>query len=243
MLVSRHPDFPFIFIHVWKTGGTSVSRALTRALRARIGRLSYWRMVDENVIAGEPAGHLPARDVLPWLESRGVRGLHSFGLVRCPWSRLVSMFEFTTKGREAFEKRFGARGVGRSLLAHERRGLDAAYRYFTEDRYVGFRRWLQQSQRMAHGSAVTWPVATVPQLYSYTDGHGDLLVDRVYRLDDLETLQKDVRERFGLDLEMRPENVGSYKRSLAEYFDDEALAFVEKHHHADIQTFGFVRPF
>lgn len=250
MFLCKNSNISILFVHVWKGGGTSVESGISKALLAKYGKLWFWRWVkrpfqssESSLLGNEPVCHLPACDILPLLKKRGYDDLFRIGVVRCPWARLVSMYQFTVKDRIAFDKRFGARGVNRPLGPQEKRGLDIAYRYYTECPYLGFQRWLKNSQHMAMGSIVTWPIAMVPQSYWYFGSDGDQLVQHIYRLDHLEDLRSDLVGRFDLQINIPQKNVGSYDRDLSSYYDEEALAFVEKYHGDDIQRYGFERPF
>lgn len=250
MFLCKNSDVAILFVHVWKGGGTSVSSAIARALVEKYGRFWFWKWVrgpfcrsESPVFGNEPVCHLPACDLAPILRSHGYGESFSFGVVRCPWARLVSMYHFTVKNEDAFRKRFGCRGVERKMLPQEIRGMADAFRFFAQDPCVGFRRWLQASQRMAMGSLVSWPIAKVPQSYWYYDGQDHKLVDKVYYLDAIDDLKVDLSKKFNLNVEIKEKNVGSYNRDISKYFDDESLAFVDRYHAVDIERFSFKRPF
>lgn len=76
------PDF--IFVHVPRTGGNSINQALR------------WAGVEG---LERPGSHLPI-----W-RREGYRTKRSFGFVRNPFSRLVSLFMFTSPRRAAWDRR------------------------------------------------------------------------------------------------------------------------------------------
>ena len=70
-----------IFIHIQKTGGTSVERVLLRA--------------DNSAVTGMREGrrHLWARDVREMVGEDAWRTHYKFAFVRNPWDRLVSWYQ------------------------------------------------------------------------------------------------------------------------------------------------------
>jgi chondroitin 4-sulfotransferase 11 len=86
MIVSDNP--PFVFIHVPKTGGTSVHRALQILDH---GDFQKWRSTDFN------QQHMPYHILLTKHPSFSTH--FSFAFVRNPWDRVVSLSAFTKDGR------------------------------------------------------------------------------------------------------------------------------------------------
>ena len=91
-------DDGFVFIHVPKTAG----RSLAQVLQTRGPRFAS--MPDLIDASGDRAGirhpnHLRARDVAAWLGPETWARLHSFGLVRNPWDRMVSIYAFARQHR------------------------------------------------------------------------------------------------------------------------------------------------
>ena len=90
-------DDRFVFIHVPKTAGRSLAQVLqTRGRR-------FHDMPELIEASGDRAGirspnHLRARDVAAWLGD-GWSDLYSFGLVRNPWDRMVSIYTFVRQHR------------------------------------------------------------------------------------------------------------------------------------------------
>lgn len=86
MLLSRRHSF--IFIHIQKTGGSSVERALADAVPDVV------RAFVDLPACHDPLKrrHLFASDLADFLGPTEWRGFYKFAFVRNPWSRLVSWY-------------------------------------------------------------------------------------------------------------------------------------------------------
>jgi hypothetical protein len=65
------------------------------------------------------------------------------------------------------------------------------------------------------------------------------LVDKIYRMEEMDTLVADLRARYALTLDHTPHLNKTERKSLAEYYDDEARQFVEELYRDDLSVFGY----
>jgi len=212
MIVS--PGRRYIFVHIPKTGGTSLAAALeTRA------------MADDLLIGDTPKAsrrkrrlaQLSARGRL-WKHSRladldgvlapgEIDGMFVFTLVRNPWDRMVSYYAW------AREQSFDHPAIRAA------RRLD--FGGFVADPAVG------ESLRRS------------PARSYVTDAAGCERCDAFVRLESLETDLVPVWEHLGFRLELPRLNASGRKSDYRSYYDAPARRRVAELHAEDIDRFGY----
>ncbi|MCF2905043.1 sulfotransferase family protein [Octadecabacter sp. CECT 8868] len=99
----------FVFLHIGKTGGQSVEKALRPFAFSRIQR--FVRYVDIRTTKRDPYGihaagsHPTATELRQTIGDEAYDSYYSFCFVRNPWSRLLSYYKFSKlkEGRPAFD--------------------------------------------------------------------------------------------------------------------------------------------
>lgn len=210
MLISYSRQF--LFVHVPKTAGTSVTRCLRSladdptdhlinrvlerfGIRVNLLLGPYrWRRFRPHHSAETIRHHLP-RDVY--------RKLFKFAFVRNPWDWLVSYYHFhlqcPTHHRHRFVRQLGS--------------------------FSAFVRWRIQKKRK-------------PQVEFVTDRHGYSLVDFVGRYETLRDDFQMICRRLGLDCELAWHN-RSYRGDYRSYYDDDTAALVAEYCRRDIESLGY----
>jgi hypothetical protein len=95
MLISHKQKF--IFIHVAKTGGSSVSHALMPYCKPRIFSFlhNYFHLININIFKPFPYdGHISARALANEIGHDTFNDYFSFSMVRNPWDWQLSMYHF-----------------------------------------------------------------------------------------------------------------------------------------------------
>jgi len=206
----------FLFVHIAKTGGTSVRAALTPL---RWGDSYQWAqyvcsrlsaLTGHRIGAKFPrhAKAIAAREMLP----RSLYdGLFKFTIVRNPWDRQVSSWHHIRRERP-------------HLLA----GI--------ED-FETFLRWKFDPQRPPAYIADT---SVEAQTDSITDLHGGLIVDFIGRYENLQDDYRTVCERIGIPHRPLPHRRQARDRAdYRGYYTDATAAFVAERFGADIERFGY----
>lgn len=214
MLMSHRHGFAFV--HVAKTGGSSISTALARyadrvddywANRwlARIGiRVNHY--APYRLRKFRP--HTPA-DILRANLPPGVfDGLFTFAFVRNPWDLLVSYWHFL---RDADDHA--------SHASHRRRKMARLPDFEAYVRYEVRRGKVSQSRMVA-------------------DRRGRLLVDFLGRFESLATDFEFVCRRIGVEATLGRVNA-SRRRDYREYYTPSLVAMVRDHFAEDIERFGY----
>lgn len=204
-----------VFVHVPKTGGTSIECAL--GLRSRRGdrRALYGRIEsDELKQRGFVSGylqHLTAADIRALAPAGSLSGYFSFAIVRNPWDRLVS--SFVNKDPHLSRQ---ARAAGVEL-----EGLE-------------FEHYVAATSELRHAHLQ-------PQWEYLMDADGKLLVDFVGRFESLQESFREVCRRLGIRRRL-PHAKKSQKRKFSdfrEYYTEAARKAVEQRYVRDIALFGY----
>ena len=146
MLIAISHRYRFIFVHVPKTGGSSIKDAICRA-----------HGIDE------PVSRPPDHELLPSflrfegsLRDQRYADYLKFGFVRNPWDRVVSSFtellhnETKVPAREAIQRRL--RVASLTFDAFVRRCVAPAAR---GTRFPGYHHWAPQSDLLADQQGIT----------------------------------------------------------------------------------------
>lgn len=211
------PHFKFLFVHIPKTGGTSLRAALKPLLYQDPWyylmwypqRLSHW--TGHRTVTKFPrhAKIIAAREMIP---HEIFTGLYKFSVVRNPWDMQVSSFHHLHKEHpEAVE------------------GLS------------GFRDFVRYKLDPDRPPNPHLDVSGTPQMEFLCDMHGNLLVDDVVRFESLHEDYERVVQRIGLK---RPPKLphkrkGSRKADYRTYYDDETAALVADWYAPDLKAFGY----
>jgi hypothetical protein len=217
----------FVFLHVPKTGGVSVTMALRRAgLALTFDRgVSVWprleghprgadlvrrlkAMYPLNTVSGFCEPHLPA-SVLFELAEPQAREYFTFAFVRNPWELVVSTYHYWVK---VFAEQAE---LGR---------LDPDFPPLLAGDFAAFVR--------------RYPMVAADQTAFVSDEHGRSVVDFVGRCERLADDFATVCSRIGVAAKLQQENTtkhGPYR----EYYTDETRAIIECHFARDIAAFGY----
>lgn len=214
MLISK--KYGFLFVHIAKTGGTSIRTALTPLMRrdpsrwlqsvcSRISGLTGHRL---GVKFPRHAKAIAAREMLP---GDYFRGLFKFAFVRNPWDLQVSSYHHIRRERP-----------------HLMAGI--------ED-FPGFIRWKLDPER-----PYQFHVDTSIQLqWDYLrDLNGDPLVDFVGRYENLEADFAEVCRRIGTPgLRLPHRRKATDRADYRSYYDAETTEAVARYFQKDIEAGGY----
>jgi hypothetical protein len=214
MLISHRHGFAFI--HVPKTGGTSVARALWRHADHTEG---YWAnrclaLVGIHVNHYAPVTmrkfrpHTPADELRRNLPAGTFERLFTFAFVRNPWDLLVSYYHFLRD----------AEGHG-DHVSHRRRRTARLPDFEAYVRYEIGRGKISQTRMVA-------------------DRHGRVLVDFLGRYESLATDFAHACRRIGLEATLGHANT-SARTDYRDYYTPRLAALVRDHFADDVERFGY----
>lgn len=193
----------FVFIHVPKSAGRSITK----------------------ILGGETAGiptHLPHF----CLKQYGIDDRFSFGFVRNPWDRAVSMYKFICQ---------------KKLRPHE------SAEYQAQAREMGFKRWLMEDAFFIDQDRQWWsesllPMQTRSQMF-WLDG-----CDFIGKVENIDQDFARIRAKIGIGnwldtilapLRRVPNKNRSVRGAYDRYYDADTMEFVATHFRRDIEMFGY----
>ncbi len=215
MLIST--SHKFIFVHVPKSAGSSVTNVLRPYClpknRTLWRRLLTFLPVRENVEKVYFRQHETAANIRAKLGSQVFDDFVSFGIVRNPFDHAVSLFEFLKKQT--------ARNSGRVVA---------------ELTFYEFMQLRSKPQRFALEES---PLKMADQASRLVDERGNIIVTEVLHLEKLADEFPRLCAKLGLPpIEMVVMNT-SKRNAIADYYDAATVALVRQHYARDFALFGY----
>lgn len=209
MLLSLEKNF--IFIHIPKTAGTSVTRALGPwCLKPR---RTQWRRLLSHLPVREtpPNAFLRQHDKASWVKHKLPAEIYDnaykFAVVRNPFELAVSTYYFR-----------------RDHLSDRRRIRARVLDFKT------FLRYLERKNRLVRVDQTSW----------ISDRHGNLIIDEILRFETLAEQFNALAERLGLPGEVKLPRINvNAPYDYRAVYDDEAESIVRRLYSRDLERFGY----
>lgn len=204
----------FVFVHIAKNGGQSIKQILL-PYTVRGHRSTTARLISKFPLRQDPEQlYYPPHASAQWLRRRIGAGLYDKAF----------SFAIVRNPFDQLVSRYEYIRLKSSHHAHE-----AANR-------LDFKEFLKYQRRRNINYFR-------PQLYYVSDSSGSVIVSKLYRFEDFDSVLPDVCQRLGLPApEAVPHKNSSKRESLVKYYDDETIDMVRKSFRADLQTFGYEFP-
>ena len=208
-----------IFVHVPKTGGTSVEFVLgMHGDKADIGIRPYFSQeIDRERLYGQDLQHMTATGLKDALQQQpGVfERYFKFSIVRNPWDRLVSVFAWTNQKWARGDELSDAEFESSVTRLH---GLFAASR--------------------SRGQPLRVAPHFVPQVHFLVDRERRPLVDYIARYENLQTDWEHIRQKIGVQAQL-PRRMRSHHRPYQSYYTPATRAMVAEIYAEDISAFNY----
>jgi hypothetical protein len=210
MLISHSKNF--LFVHVPKTAGLSMTAALNpfcdHPENALINRILSKFGVDVNwfgptISLKYGRIHTTARQMKTIFPNEVFEEYYKFAFVRNPWDLMVSYYHYIQSNTEH----------------HRSRKVQAL---------GGFKQYLKYEIKRNK----------INQTHFLTDAKGNLIVDFVGHFESLAEDFDIVRSTLGITANMEHYN-GSKHRDYRSYYDEETKQMVANHWKEDIERFGY----
>lgn len=209
--------YNFLFVHIAKTGGTSV-RAALQSLRWRdpwyypmffCSRLSH---LSDHRLGSKFPRHsriIAAKEMLP---EAFFNGLYKFAIVRNPWDLQVSSYHHIRRERP-------------HLIAHI-------------NDFDQFLRWKLDPERPYQYHIDT---SIQSQLDYLVDLHGNILVDFIGHYETLADDFAEITQRIGVKYLQLPHKrkATDRKKDYRSYYSDDLARLVGDHFQKDIEVLGY----
>jgi hypothetical protein len=207
-----------IFVHIPKTGGTSVEDAIFPAGPERDPHEHLYG--EPNPHQSGHLQHLKATQIRNVVTPEVYDACFRFSFIRNPWDKAASQYFYHHRRRDLQE-----------LLGIEDRNLFR--RLLGKRRMVPFQVYLE--------SIRTGPlhVQWEDQYKFICDENGGSMVDFVGRFERLAEDFDEVCRRAGLEPRRLPHKKKSKHRHYTEYYDDETRKIVAEFYARDIEKFGY----
>jgi len=213
MLISN--KYKFLFVHIAKTGGTSVRTTLERyrwrdplfPIQFVCSRLSH---LTGHRIACKIPRHAKAIAAQEMLPREIYDSLFKFAFVRNPWDLQVSSFHHLKRERPHL--------VG-------------------ERDFESFLRWKLDPNRPYQfhiDTSIEW------QSDYLIDLHGNVIVDFIGKYENLEEDFRTICDRIGIPApKLAHKRKATDRSSYQKYYSDETATLVAEHFKRDIEMFGY----
>lgn len=228
-----------IFIHIPKTGGESVSAAISQAIREiksrsasqqlRAGLLGKWLNRNKPDLTSK-GKHATARQIRDIVGKTAYNRAYKFGIVRNPWDLAVSFYHHLRKPLYVDSLH------DKLLKPHNacRLALTCDFTDWIEAIYLN--RQVQDEASRKH-----FPVDHFCNQSEWLlDTNGQLMVDFVCRFENLKHDLAAVEKNIGLQfMEYLPHHNRSVHEHYSEYYDERSRIIIENHFSQDIKLFGY----
>jgi len=202
-----------IFVHIPKTAGVSLIHAIISQIlgydtSGEIGHLSN-KLKGQFSLANQQK-HKQAQYYIP--DNDITQELwdtyYKFAFVRNPWDRAVSEFHW----RHSLPTRRPSKDFKEFLRHCERR--------------------LKRTEK-----GIYWTHAQTQKSY-ITNNNGELILDDIFRFEDIENSIKTISKKLNIPLELKKYNSSKHK-NYREYYDNETKEMVNNLYYEDVEMFDY----
>jgi hypothetical protein len=211
MIIST--DKNFLFIHIPKTGGSSIENTLEMYQSFEYG-----------------STHPTAFQIKNWIDKDLYKSLYKFSSVRNPWDLQYSCWTYYTQKSDV--------PINMDFETYIKWKFLDDYNIKDGIKYVGGDLNEKDStEHLRHG----YYVHRVPQCYFLIDEKGNFIIDRVINLETVDQDLKDISDLLDLDIFFVPklnvsrEDGDDYRK----HYTKEMIEIVSQRFAADIKLFGY----
>ncbi len=226
MVISDHN---IIFVHIPKTGGTSVINALLREIHGEDFECTVVSYLPDELqkqyLFHGARKHWTSQQIKSHVGGDLWDASYKFATVRNPWDRVVSEYHWI---KQIFSNLNHPYHEGKKLNnINIRKQKIGSFDQFVETLSSVY-------QRKKH----FFYNHNRPQTDYLIDEHGNWLVDDVFNIEDMHMVAEQVRKNTGLNINIGKENKTEHKQYQS-YYTEDLYNIVANIYREDIKQFGF----
>lgn len=212
MLISHSKKF--IFIHIYKVAGTSISRALSKYCdysaqsKNPIKHVKQRLGIIPDIYIHDFPGHITARGLKDQIPENIFSKYFKFAFVRNPWDWQVSLYHFALQVKD-----------------HHQHELTKSFGSFEK-----FLDWRVNEDLHLQSEFVT-------------NENGEIIMDFIGKMENINDDFSEICTAINLPHLKLPHTNKSKRRTSKEYYTQYTSGLIEKHFAPDIELFGYSRPF
>ena len=214
MLISH--TYKFIFVHIQKTGGSSIEYVLRQFDPTALREIPHERD-PQNLLKGR---HVFARDIRDYLGSKIWNSYFKFAFVRNPWDRLVSWYNMI---KLRGDQRTTPNNFWRYVLTHSH-NFETFIKNCTDI--------ITQLDGDKRSSAFN-------QIDYICDEDGQIIIDYIGRYENLEGSFKEAVQLMGLPPIELPHKNRFIHRHYSSYYNPQTKQIIAQRVQRDIDIFGY----
>lgn len=198
-----------IFVHIPKTGGTSVEDLIWPSHAKRSDADLWMGFIDlyRNKYQTGGLQHLCASQIREEIGDTVFDNYFKFSIVRNPWDKAVSQYVYMSKRTDLRE-------------------------YIGMGPKDGFKRYLNLISSRKH---VQWE----PQVSFLLDANRNCIVDYIGRFENFNHSVELIARKIGIPISKIPHTNKGKRRDVEEYYDSESREIVAAMYEEDIKAFGY----
>jgi len=226
-------DKKCIFVHIPKTGGTSIERVI-------------WKKISAQLLFGSPnryhtggLQHLKARFIKTEVGEDVFNSFFKFAFVRNPWSKALSQYFYTIQTRDDLRRIL--RLPKNASFEDYVKSLEKVS--FEQNRLVSIEKVMMKIPKLNQPYLTRLHIQWDKQFDFLFDENGNKMVDFIGKFENLQNDFNHISEQLNLNVRTLPHVthgvVKSKQQHFTQYYNGTTKAIIANLYKKDIEAFGY----